>query len=137
MAKESQGIISYIATTTAESTSTVLGDVVGFTGPGLTAAVIDVTNLVSTAKDKLMGVYDTGQVTLNINAVVTDAGQTKAREMMAARTKGNLMIQLSTASTTQKISMKGYVSALSFAGSVDNKLSGDITFALTAASFST
>ena len=82
MAKESQGIIAYISTTTAISTNTVLGEVVGFSGPGLTANPIDVTNLTATAKEKLIGVYDGGQLTLNVNAVVTDAGQTKAREMI-------------------------------------------------------
>ncbi len=130
MAKESQGIIAYISTTTAISTNTVLGEVVGFSGPGLTANPIDVTNLTATAKEKLIGVYDGGQLTLNVNAVVTDAGQTKAREMIAARTKGNVMLQLSTAATTQKIAVKGYVSGLNFTGSVDNKLAGDITIAI-------
>lgn len=130
MAKESQGIISYISTTTAESTNTILGEVVGFNGPSLSANVIDVTNLVSTAKEKLIGVYDGGQITLNVNMVVTDAGQTKAREMMAARTKGNLMLQLATAATTQKFALKGYISGLTVTGSVDNKLAGDITFAI-------
>lgn len=138
MAKESQGIICYLSTTTSVSTSTVLGEVVGFSGPGMSANPIDVTNLQSTAKEKLIGVYDGGQITLNVNMLVTDAGQTKAREMMAARTKGNLMVQLSTASTGQMLAVKGYVSGINITGAVDNKLAGDISFAISGGvSFST
>lgn len=130
MAKESQGIISYIATTSVASTNQVLGEVVGFSGPSMTAPVIDVTHLQSTAKEKLVGIYDSGEITLNVNMVVTDDGQKKAREILASRTKGNLTLQLSTASTSQKIEAEGYVTGLTITGSVDNKLSGDITFAI-------
>lgn len=130
MAKESQGIIAYISTTTVISTATPLGEVVSFNGPQMSANVIDVTDLAATAKVKLSGVYDGGQISLGVNMLVTDAGQTKAREMMAARTKGNLMIQLSTAATTQKMASKGYVTGLSVSGAVDNKLAGDLTFSI-------
>ena len=138
MAKESQGIISYLTTTTVMSTAITLGEVVGFSGPSLGANVIDVTNLGSTAKEKLVGVYDGGQITLNVNCLVTDSGQTKAREMLAARTKGSLMLQLSTAATTQKMNLEGYVTGLNITGAVDNKLAADITFTISGGvSFST
>ena len=130
MAKESQGIISYIATTTGASTNTVLGEIVGFNGPNQSAAPIDVTHLQSTAKEKLIGVYDGGQVGFSLNMAVTDAGQKKAREMMAARTKGAILIQLSTTATTQKITAKGFVSGLTITGGVDNKVAGDLSFAI-------
>ena len=136
MAKESQGVIVYCSTVTVASgsvagaTANAIGEVVGWSGPGMSAAVIDVTNLVSTAKEKLVGVYDGGQVTLNVNMLVTDTGQQKCREMMAARTRGSFTIQLSTASTNQKIHVKGYVTGLNITGSVDNKLAGDYTIAV-------
>ena len=97
MAKESQGIIAYWSTTTAAATAAgnVVGEVVGFSGPAMTNSVIDVTNLQSTAKEKLVGVYDAGNITLNVNCLVTDGGQQKARECLAARTKGCLLLQLS------------------------------------------
>ena len=138
MAKESQGIIAYIATTTGASTNIPIGEVVGFSGPGMSAAVIDVTDLQSSAKEKLAGVYDGGQVTFNLNMLVTDSGQTKCREMMANRTKGNCLIQLSTVTTSQKIGIKGFVTGINITGSVDNKLAGDITIAVSGGvSFST
>lgn len=140
MAKQSQGIIAYWSTTTVVATaaSNVVGEVVGFSGPGLSANVIDVTHLQSTAKEKMMGLYDGGQITLNVNMVVTDGGQTLLRECLVARTKGALLLQLSTSATTQKMSMEGYVSGLNVSGSVDNKLSGDVTITITGGvSFST
>lgn len=130
MAKQSQGIISYIATTTEAATTTKLGEVVGF-NMGENAAIIDVTNLESTAKEKLPGLYDGGQCVFNLNMLVTDDGQTKAREMLAARTLGAILVQLSTAATTQKFTAKGYVTGLTITGAVDNKLAGDFTFAIT------
>lgn len=131
MAKESQGIISYIATTTVASTNIALGEVVGFSGPSLTGNLIDVTHLQSTAKEKIPGLHDAGQITFNVNCLVTDDGQTKAREMLAARTKGSVLVQLSTAATTQQFTCSGYVTGLNITGSVDNKLAADITFAIT------
>lgn len=131
MPKQSQGIISYISTTTAVATAAanVVGEVVGF-NLGESANIIDVTNLQSTAKEKLPGLYDGGEITFNVNMLVTDGGQTKAREMLAARTKGCVMVQLSTAATSQKLAAKGYVTGLSISGAVDNKLSGDLSFAI-------
>ena len=134
MAKESQGVICYWATAsiTASAASNVVGEVVGWSGPSMSAAVIDVTNLVSTAKEKLVGVYDGGQVTLNVNWAVTNDGQRIMRESLAARTLGNLAIQLSTTTTAQFIRAKGYVTGMNLTGSVDNKQAGDFTVAITA-----
>lgn len=140
MAKNSQGIIAYWSTTTSIATAAtnVVGEVKGFNGPGMSANVIDVTNLQSTAKEKMIGLYDAGQIGLQINMLVTDGGQTLLRECMVARTKGCLMLQLSTVSTSQKMSMKGYVSGLSVSGAVDNVLTGDVTITITGGvSFST
>lgn len=130
MAKNSQGIIAYWTTTTvavATAASNVIGEVVGFNGPGMSANVIDVSSLQSTAKEKMIGLYDAGQMTLSVNCMVTDGGQTLLRECMVARTKGILMLQLSTAATTQKLTMEGYVNGLSITGAVDQKLAADIT----------
>ena len=140
MAKESQGIICYIATTTVNATlaANVVGEVVGWSGPALAANVIDVTHLQSTAKEKLTGVYDSGQITLNVNMLVTDSGQSKCRKALTGRIKSSLLIQLSSSATTQKINNEVFVTGLNITGSVDNKLAGDITFAITGgASFST
>ena len=133
MAKESQGVVCFLATASAQATSVAanqVAEVVGFSGPSESGAVIDVTDLTATAKTKLVGVYDGGQVTLNMNFNVTATSHMKIREMLSARTLGNLMIQLSSATTTQKIAMKGYVTGFNVTGSVDNKIASDMTFSI-------
>lgn len=128
MAKESQGIICYVATSTTPSTDEKIGEVKSFNGPSQSVNIIDVTHLESTAKEKMVGLYDGGQFTFGVNMIVTDSGQTKVRECLAARTKSSLLIQLSTAATTQKVTCEGYFTGLSMTGGVDNVLNGDITF---------
>lgn len=131
MAKESQGIIFYWTEATTGTTAVAVGEIVGFSGPSMTGNPIDVTNLTATAKTKLMGVYDGGQITFNVNMVVTDAGQTLIRTSFTARTLGAGIIKLDASATSQKCAFLGYVSGFNITGSVDNKLAGDITIAIT------
>jgi len=140
MAQGSQGVVCYWATATANASgaTNVVGELVGFSGPSMTAAVIDVTTLAATAKEKVVGVYDGGQITLNINYEVTNDNQRMLRECMVGRTKGRLQIQFSTATTAKQISCKAFVSGINITGAVDNKLAGDVTLAITGgASFTT
>lgn len=132
MALESQGITIFFSTNTVASTAAAaaIEEVNSFTGPSGAAGIIDVTHLLSTAKEKLVGLRDEGQVSLDINFIATGAVQTKLRESRAARTKGNLGIAFSdTAKTIAK--MKCYVSGFSITGSVDNKLAGAVTIEIT------
>jgi hypothetical protein len=140
MAQSANGVVCYWATATANASgaTNVVGELTGFSGPNMTAAVIDVTTFGATAHEKVLGVYDGGQITLNLNFEVTNDNQRMLRECMVARTKGRLQIQLSTATTAKQISCKGYVSAINFSGAVDNKLASEITLAITGgASFTT
>jgi len=130
MAQNSQGIIAYWTTTTvavATASSNVIDEVVGFNGPGMSANVIDVSSLQSTAKEKLIGLYDAGQMTLNCNFDVDSPGQRLLRECMVNRTKGILLLQLSTSATAKSMQMEGYVNGLSVTGAVDQKLTSDVT----------
>ena len=59
-----QGIaIARFGTTAFET----IPNVVSFQGPGGQAAVIDVTNLASTAKEKRVGLRDEGQLSLTLH----------------------------------------------------------------------
>lgn len=133
MAKESQGIACYWSTTTVAATAAtnVIGDVTGFSGPSMTAAVIDVTTLQSTAKEKLIGVYDGGQIQLQVNwNCSADDGMKRMRESLVARTKGHMCLFLNGSAGTQKIGCKGYISGMNVQGSVDNAVKGDFTLAI-------
>lgn len=132
MAMESQGIITYWSTTsvTASNATNVVDEVLAFSGPNPSANVIDVTNLQSTAKAKMIGLYDGGQVTINTNLAIQDGGQKLMRQCMTARKIGNLHIQLSTATTSQWIGFKGYVTGYNVSGAVDNVLRADYTITI-------
>jgi len=112
-----------------------IGQVTGFNGPSLSAPVIDVTTLQSTAKEKMIGVYDAGQVSLNVlfdneasNARLHDA---LIRDM-TARTKRQYDIKFvgNTTQNTGAVYFGGYVSGFNITGAVDNALKADITIAL-------
>jgi len=130
MALESQGVYLFWSTTTSGSTSHRITDVISFNGPGGAAAVIDVTNLQSTAKEKIMGLRDEGQVTLeallDMTSGTTGDGQLKLRECRASRTRGNLKIKLTDASSST-LGMEAYCSNFSISGAVDQALKASIT----------
>jgi hypothetical protein len=79
----------------------------------------------------MIGLYDGGQISLNVNWVATNDGQIKLRESLVKRTKGSLLIQLSTATTAQKICLEGDVIGMNVNGAVDNVLKGDFSIAIT------
>jgi len=128
MAMESQGVALYWSTSTSKSTSSTaaVGEVASFSGPTGSAAVIDVTHLGSTAKEKLMGLPDEGNLTMEVHLVATDSGQTNLRTDRASRTLRKACIELNDASSYY-IEFDAYCSGFSVGGSVDDKLSASIT----------
>ena len=75
MAIEAQGSKLFWSASTAASTAVQVGGFMGFNGPSGSAAVIDITTLGSTAKEKLMGLPDEGQLSGDLLYLSTDAGQ--------------------------------------------------------------
>lgn len=111
-----------------------IGEVTNFNGPALTAAVIDVTTLQSTAKEKKISIYDAGQVGLSV-LLDNEASNTHLHDAlirdMQARTKRQFDI-IFTEPTTHKGAcyFGGYVSGFNITGSVDNAIKADISLAL-------
>lgn len=138
MAIESQGAIFFWSTTTAASTATAnaIAQVVGFNGPSGNANVIDVSHLGSTAKEKLIGLRDEGQVSLDVNFLPTDGGQSALRADRATRTMRKAVIQLNDNTTEvarTKIIFDAYVSGFSITGAVDQVVKGNIALEITGA----
>ena len=112
-----------------------IGEVVSFNGPSMSAAIIDVTNLASTAKEKLIGVYDAGQVSISVLFDEQSSGAKLHDALirdMTARTKRQMDVIFKGNSTlnTQAVYFGGYVSGFSITGAVDNAIKADITVAL-------
>lgn len=133
-------IIDVYGTLTAQTTNLVLtgysmesiGEVTDFTGPGGAAAVIDLTGLQSTAKEKLMGLRDEGQLTLNVNFNATDAGQVGLRSDRADRRKGLYDMVFTDITPSASVIpsncwFQGYCLNYNISGAVDQKVAAAIT----------
>jgi len=138
MAIESQGAIFFWSTTTAASTSTshAVAEVVGFNGPTGSANVIDCSHLASTAKEKLIGLRDEGQVTLDVNFRPGTTAQDYLRNCRANRLMRKGVIQLNDNTTEvarTKVIFDAYVSGFSITGAVDQIVKGSVTLEITGA----
>ncbi len=139
MAFESQGtelFWSTNGTVASTSTSCQVGEITDFTGPGGQAAVIDVTNLNSTAKDKLVGLRDEGQLSLSLNVNFSDTSQNAIRTDRANRTKRKCIIKFNDSTddkTKTKAVMDSYCLGFSVSGSVDAAVKGNAVIEITGA----
>ena len=118
---------------------TPIGEITGFSGPAGSAAIIDVTNLASTAKEKMVAIRDEGNITLDINLNTSaDQYQVALIADRASRTKRVFDIKLNDTSTVagsqpSALYFDGYVTGFSISGSVDNAVKGNIVIELTSA----
>jgi len=134
MAIEAQGTKLFWSTSTAASTSAsaLIGQVTDFTGPGGQAGVIDITHLESTAKEKMIGLRDEGQLSMSLNFQATNVGQVALRTDRAARTKKKVTMKFSDTSTSIAV-FKGYCLSFSISGAVDNKVTANAVIEITGA----
>ena len=105
---------------------TTIGEVIHFQGPGGNAKIIDVTSLDSTTIEKLAGLPDEGQLTLECNLVPADVAQKGLRTDRAARTKRNFKITLTDAAPTV-LTFSAYVLNFSVTGQSNDKLTVSVT----------
>ncbi|MDY6844228.1 MAG: phage tail tube protein [Thermodesulfobacteriota bacterium] len=132
MALESQGVEFFWSETTSLSTSVKIGEVTGFNGPTGSAAVIDVTHLDSTAKEKMMGLRDEGQITLDCNLVASNTGQINLRTDRADRNLRKACVKLNDTSSYQ-LQFDAYVTGFAISGAVDGKMTCGVTLEITGA----
>lgn len=113
--------------------------VTGFSGPSGSAAVIDITSMGSTAKEKQIGLRDEGQVSLDLlfdNAAT--ALHAALRNDRASRTRRIYDIRLTdqtTAAGSQPSAFyfDAYVSGFSLQGGVDDVVKGSVTLEISSA----
>lgn len=95
-ALESQGVKIFIEDLTLGSPPDAwrqICDASGFDGPGGSAAVIDVSDLCSDAKEKRAGLSDEGQFTLNLFYIPADPAHALLREKRRTREPANFRIE--------------------------------------------
>ena len=135
MALEAQGVRVYWCTSTAASTasaSALIAEVNDFTGPGGAAGIIDVSHLLSTAREKLVGLRDEGQLSLTLNYSATDAAHINLRADRAARTKKKCVIEFGDTTGTYGF-FDAYCMQYSISGAVDNKITANAVLEITGA----
>ncbi len=112
-----------------------IGQIVSFNGPSMSANVIDITNLGSTAKEKMVGVYDGGQLAISVILEMESSGAILHNELLADFQAGTLRrydIKFTDTGTSQPsfIYFGGYLTGYNITGSVDNALKADLTIAI-------
>ena len=85
-ALESQGMTLGRGDAASPEVFTTIPEATNFSGPGGSAAVIDVTDLSSTAKEKRMGLNDEGQLSFTINYIPANTVHAGLRADRTART---------------------------------------------------
>lgn len=129
-ALESQGTEIRIGNGAETEAFTAIDEVKSFTFGTGSAAVIDVTDLASTAKEKRMGLQDWGQLTMTIHFI---PGNTEHAELLAAkgdRQPRNFQIAFTDDPATV-YGFSAYVLSLPLAGSVDGVIESNVTLEIT------
>ena len=123
-----QGFKFEIRTSVGPDVYTEVKEVTKFSGLDGKASTIDVTNLQSTAKEKLMGLQDFGNLKLEVNHLPADTGQTAMRTAKTNMTKSHFKMTFSDASTAV---FDGYVLSNPISGGVDSKVDGSFDLEIT------
>lgn len=116
-------------------TMQTIGQIVSFNGPSISANVIDVTNLASTAKEKLVGIQDPGNLAISVvwenEASLAYLHDALIRDMQA-RTVRKFQIKLTDTGTSTPSSLyfSAQVVGCNISAAVDNARRADLTMAI-------
>lgn len=114
------------------STFTNIGELRTFSGPELTAALIDVTHLASTAREFLTSpIPNNGKVSISVFTKTSDTQHKLLRDAVSAGTKYGFQVEFSDGA---KFKFIGLVESFKInAGGVDEALTTDIELQITGA----
>jgi hypothetical protein len=101
-------------------------NVVSFSGPGGSSTVIDVTNLSSTAKEKRVGLFDEGQLSLTMHYDPDDSVHSGLRQDRADAERVQFKITF-TDNTPATWTFYGYVTGFSIDAGVDAVVNANVT----------
>ena len=124
---EAQGCAVFWSSTTAASTANAIGNVVDFSGPSGAAAVIDITSLSDSAKVKMMGIPDEGQLSLSVFYDPANTAQGLLQTDRAARNKRKCVIKFTDASSNHAI-FDAYCLQFAVNAAVDDAVKANVVF---------
>ena len=125
---ESQQCAVFWATATgagSTGSSAEIGNVVDFSGPSGAAAVIDITSLSDSAKVKMMGIPDEGQLSLSVFYDPGNAAQADLQADRAARTQKKCVIKFTDAATNYAV-FNAYCLQFAVSGAVDDAVKANV-----------
>ena len=108
-------------------------DVVSINGPSGSATVIDASDLSSTAREKVMGLMDEGQVTLEMHYLPDNAVHETLRAARAAKTLKSFVITFTDTVPATWFRFNAYVTGFAVTSGVDQLLNASVTLEITGA----
>lgn len=130
---EAQGVtVEWFDSVGSPNEFRVIPEVKSISGPSGSAAVIDTTDLGSTAKAKRMGLPDEGQLQLTINYIPDNVIHMGLRSVRVARTLEQFRITWTDTGATT-FTFNGYVSGFALSGAVDGIVEGTVTIEISGA----
>lgn len=132
-ALEAQGVVLQIGDSGSPQVFNSIPEIKTFSGPGGSAAVIDVTDLSSAAKEKRMGLADEGQLSFTINYIAKNTYHAALRTARANRSQTNFKLVFTDDSPKTTWSFAAFVTGFTVSGSVDGVVEANVTLEITGA----
>lgn len=126
LALEAQGMLIKIGNGLSSETFATITEVKTFSGPGGSAAVIDVSDLSSTAREKRLGLKDEGQLSFTINYIPTNTQHALLRTQRSNRQLTSFQLVF-TDTGNMTWDFEAYVSGFSVSGAVDGVVEAQVT----------
>jgi predicted secreted protein len=130
-ALEAQGMLIKIGNGASPQVFNTISEIKTFSGPTGSAAVIDVTDLSSTAKEKRMGLADEGQLSFTINYIPDNTQHTLLRTRRASRDETDFKMVFTDDSPSTTWSFSAFVTGFAVSGAVDNVVEANVTLEIT------
>lgn len=109
----------------------VIGGITDFTGPEGSTTIIDVSDLDSDAKEKILGLKDEGQFTFGLNY---NPSNTSHIAVAAARASGALQeFEIDLGGTGKTLEFSAYVIGFAIEGGVEAALTGSVSLEISGA----
>ncbi len=129
MAFNSKDTKLFWSASTAISTAQQVNDVISVDGPAGSNPVIDITHLLSTARAKLVGIQDEGQISVEMLLNTSDTGQIAIRADRQTGTERHIGIKYSTRQGTERLYLnaQAFVTNYSVGVAMDDKVTASFT----------
>jgi hypothetical protein len=111
--------------------SALIGEMTDFSGLGGSASEIDVTHLGSSAREFVMGLKDSGSLTVEVQFQPGDVGQIFLRRRQDVLSVPTAFILGLSNPTATQVEFNAFVQGFSISGAVDEKVTASVTLRIT------